>query len=277
MTNAEGEGKEQTVVDVHSNRATLERGWPQGTTGKSVWAAFIVTVSVLSGAFAYCIVSKVSPALVVLIACGFIGTMWTIFYRFKSYILGRSVFDGQFVFGALEETSAARASVLMNEIRASCLKKVKDLGFKGKVRSNIFRPRDELSSDGCAYVLRIDPKLHSEDMKQAEVDSLRFVPGEGHTGVAFARCKVSKGTPEEHINPFQFGMLAENLTYIISFPLNNEKPVGVLNIDFLDEVPSSEAVKCVEEFVKDDTRFHELSDLLSRGAKTSVRILTGPV
>jgi hypothetical protein len=204
-----------------------------------------------------------------------------IFWVFRRYVLAEECFSAKLPF-TLKEAHAAEACTYLESLR----KDVAALVTDANVRANIFRPSAEDQIYGCAYVLKIDPRLTAE-MSDKEVSHIKFLPLQGHTGKAFVTGRGSYGTPDVAITKEQISDLLPELAYVMSFPLRAEHGVvAVLNLDFCCiNTPCTDADKGalvvkvrakrepVEKLVQDKSKL--IAAALSKGELRSVRLIRG--
>ena len=208
-----------------------------------------------------------------------------LFLYFRSYILDEQCFTANLPF-ELKAEHAQKAASLMEAARKACAAQFPDI----EVRANIFRPSDEYQEYGCAYVLKIDPRLASRMMADAEVKHVRFLPGQGHTGMVFVTSRPSYGSASVRVTSEQREYMPSTLVYIMSFPLTwKGRVLGVLNIDFcskpVDGLPPPDKVKedfahlvqakeaDLQKIVEEQTP--QLAKWLAKGKLRPVRLLRG--
>lgn len=203
-----------------------------------------------------------------------------IFFYFKVHILGRTCFKAALPF-ELDIANAQEARKHLEKLQMECQKLI----TTAQVRANIFRPSPEFQQYGCACVLKIDPQLEAE-MSHEEVQNIRFLPGQGHTGKAFMSANMSCGEPTVAITREQLANVSPNLAYIISWPLSrNSCILGVLNIDFCTRARGTdenkkvliEEVKTIQEKIVKlmEKAAPLITAQLAKGKLQSIWLLTG--
>lgn len=260
---------------------TMPDRWP----GKTVMGLVASSVAITTTAATYLLGASHQ----VLGACVLLSGLAlgvALFLYFRSYILDEQCFTANLPF-ELKAEHAQEAANLMEAARKACATELPE-GIE--VRANIFRPSDEYQEHGCAYVLKIDPRLASRTMSDAEVKHVRFLPGQGHTGMVFVTSRTSYGSASVRVTSEQREYMPSTLVYIMSFPLTwKGRVLGVLYIDFcskpVDGSPPSDKVKenfahsvqdkeaDLQKIVEEQTP--QLAKWLAKGKLRPVRLLRG--
>jgi hypothetical protein len=197
------------------NANILMQAIPDRGPARTVMSMIATIVAITTSAASYLLgASHTQYGAVVLLFGLVLGVVF--FVCFRTHILDEQCFNASLPF-VLKTEHAQEAFDCMEKLRKECA----DLVPSATVRANVFRPSDEYQIYGCACVLKIDPRLELE-MSDAEVQNIRFLPGQGHTGKVFVTAKRSYGPPDVAITKEQFAYIPQKLAYIMSFPLKRK-------------------------------------------------------
>jgi hypothetical protein len=242
-------------------QATPDRG-PARTLMSMVAAIVAVTTTAATGLFG----ADRAPWAAGILMFG-LSLAIAFFWYFRSHIIGRRCFNAVLPFEQ-DPNNIQLARDQLEKLRGQCEELIKKAGptRTAKVRANVFLPSSDFQQFGCACILKMDPRLEL-GMSQPEIDNIRFLPGEGHTGRAFMTSSLSFGPPTVAITSEQLHHVTPSLAYIMSCPLKWRSGVlGVMNIDFCcpqADAPPEEKAALAAELDKVKT---ELSGLAIKAA-----------
>lgn len=253
---------------------------PERGPGRTVMGLVATAVAITTTAATYLLGANHAVLGTIVLLLGLVAGV-ALFWLLKSHVLDEQCFNASLPF-TLDDAHATEAREWLEKLREDCAALVPAC----RVRANVFRPSDRYQRYGCAYILEMDERIESQ-MSRGEIESIRFLPGQGHTGRAFVAARSSYGTPDVAITREQFEHIVPELAYVMSFPLHWKGGVlGVLNLDFCcetgchDDAHKRALIDGVVRRHKDieqrvDARAALIATALGKGNLRNVRLLRG--
>jgi len=171
--------------------------------------------------------------------------------RGKQYFFGDKLDEVQLLDMDAAGAKLENLTPLLSTIRTEAFKFLKmelQALNDGDVRANIFLPKtSRQEGDGCAYRLVMPIKLRSNMNYPSEWD-IRFLPGQGATGVAFLTGQLRTAHRKFMISDEFTKLIHPDLKSIVSIPIKTpaQKTIAVLNVDVLKHEISDEHLKALQ-------------------------------